>query len=83
MNKINFFILLVFLISCGEEKAETNEIVKKEKIIKEYGYILNNYNVKRDTINSGDSFGLILEKNNLFYPKIYDIVQETKKSIRY
>ena len=79
MNKINFFILLVFLISCGEEKAETNEIVKKEKIIKEYGYILNNYNVKRDTINSGDSFGLILEKNNLFYPKIYDIVQETKK----
>ena len=71
--------MLVFLISCGEEKAETNEIVKKEKIIKEYGYILNNYNVKRDTINSGDSFGLILEKNNLFYPKIYDIVQETKK----
>ena len=79
VNKINFFILLVFLISCGEEKAETNEIIKKEKIIKEYGYILNNYNVKRDTINSGDSFGLILEKNNLFYPKIYDIVQETKK----
>ena len=79
MNKINFFILLVFLISCGEEKVKTNEIVKKEKIIKEYGYILNNYNVKRDTINSGDSFRLILEKNNLFYPKIYDIVQETKK----
>ena len=79
VNKINFFILLVFLISCGEEKVKTNEIVKKEKIIKEYGYILNNYNVKRDTINSGDSFRLILEKNNLFYPKIYDIVQETKK----
>ena len=52
---------------------------KKEKVIKEYGYTLNNYNVKKDTIESGDSFGLILENNNLFYPKIYDIVQEAKK----
>ena len=40
---------------------------------------LNNFNVKKDTINSGDSFGLILEENNLFYPKIYDIVQKTKE----
>ena len=35
--------------------------------------------LKKDTINSGDSFGLILEENNLFYPKIYDIVQKTKE----
>ena len=53
--------------------------VIKEKIIKEFGFTLNNFNVKKDTIESGDSFGLILEKNNLFYPKIYNIVQETKK----
>ena len=38
-----------------------------------------NIEVKKDTIESGDWFGLILEKNNLFYPKIYDIVQEAKK----
>ena len=67
------------MFSCGEKNSKTNIEIKKEKLIKEYGYTLNNYNVKKDTIASGDSFGLILEKNNLFYPKIYDIVQEAKK----
>jgi murein DD-endopeptidase MepM/ murein hydrolase activator NlpD len=52
---------------------------KKEKIIKEFGFILNNYEVKKDTIDRGDSFGLILEKNELYYPKIFNIVNEVKK----
>ena len=55
------------------------DIEKKEKIIKEFGYILNDYEVKRDTIQNGDSFGQILENNNLFYPKIYNIVQATNE----
>ena len=67
------------MFSCGEKNSQTKIEVIKEKVVKEYGYTLNNYNVKKDTIESGDSFGLILEKNNLFYPKIYDIVQEAKK----
>ena len=79
MNKIIFFLLLVFLYSCGEKSNEIKVEIIKEKIVKEFGYTLNNYKVKKDTIVSGDSFGLILEKNNLFYPKIFDIVQETKK----
>ena len=79
MNKIKFFLLLVFLCSCDEKSNETKVEIIKEKIVKEFGYTLNNYNIKKDTIVSGDSFGLILEKNNLFYPKIFDIVQETKK----
>ena len=70
---------MIFLYSCGEKSNETKVEIIKEKIVKEFGYTLNNYNVKKDTIVSGDSFGLILEKNNLFYPKIFDIVQETKK----
>ena len=70
---------MIFLFSCGEKNSETKIEVIKEKVVKEYGYTLNNFNIKKDTIESGDSFGLILEKNNLFYPKIYDIVQEAKK----
>ncbi len=70
---------MIFLISCGGENNEPKNEVVKEKIIKNFGFVLNNFNVKEDTINSGDSFGLILEENNLFYPKIYDIVQKTKK----
>jgi hypothetical protein len=79
MNRFIFFIILIFLFSCGEKNNETKIEVIKENVVKEFGYTLNNYNVKKDTIVSGDSFGLILEKNNLFYPKIYDIVQEAKK----
>ena len=79
MNRFIFLIIVVLTFSCGEKENETKIEVVKEKIIKEFGFTLNNFNVKKDTIESGDSFGLILEKNNLFYPKIYNIVQETKK----
>ena len=79
MNRFIFLIIVLLTFSCGEKENETKIKVVKEKIIKEFGFTLNNFNVKKDTIESGDSFGLILEKNNLFYPKIYNIVQETKK----
>jgi murein DD-endopeptidase MepM/ murein hydrolase activator NlpD len=51
----------------------------KEKIITEFGYTLNNYNVKKSKVKNGDSFGSILERNNLYYPQIYNIVQKVKK----
>ena len=79
MNRFIFLIIVLLTFSCGEKENETKIEVIKEKIIKEFGFTLNNFNVKKDTIESGDSFGIILEKNNLFYPKIYNIVQETKK----
>jgi len=81
MNKIFLTLIIsILLISCGEKKPERipAEIVK-EKIIKQFGFTLNNYTVKRDTVKSGDSFGSILEDNNLFYPQIYNIVQKAKK----
>jgi len=81
MNKIFVTLLIsVLLISCGEKKSETNKPkIVKEKIVKQFWYTLNNYTVKRDTVKRGDSFGSILENNNLFYPQIYNIVQKAKK----
>jgi len=79
VNRFIFLIIIFLTFSCGEKQNEDKIEVVKEKIIKEFGFTLNNFNVKKDTIETGDSFGLILEKNNLFYPKIYNIVQETKK----
>ena len=81
MNKIFVTLLIsVLLISCGEKKSETNKPkIVKEKIVKQFGYTLNDYTVKRDTVKKGDSFGSILENNNLFYPQIYNIVQKAKK----
>ena len=81
MNKIFVALLIcILLISCGQEKPETNKPkIVKEKIVKQFGYTLNDYTVKRDTVKKGDSFGSILENNNLFYPQIYNIVQKAKK----
>ena len=80
MNKIFLiFIISVLLISCGEKTPELKPEIVKEKIIKQFGFTLNDYTVKRDTVKSGDSFGSILEENNLFYPQIYNIVQKAKK----
>ena len=82
MNKKIFKLsIMLFIVSCGNDKKVEAEIIqpKKEKIIKEFGFILNNYEVKKDTIDRGDSFGLILEKNELYYPKIFNIVNEVKK----
>ena len=66
-------------MSCGEEKPEKTSEIIKEKIITQFGYTLNNFTVKKDKVKSGDSFGSILENNNLFYPQIYNIVQKAKK----
>ena len=74
-------MLLIFVVcvSCKKDpKAESPKIIK-EKIIKQFGFTLNDYTVKRDTVKRGDSFGSILEDNNLFYPQIYNIVQKAKK----
>ena len=81
IKKIFKLSILFFIVSCGNDKKVESEIIqpKKEKIIKEFGFILNNYEVKKDTIDRGDSFGLILEKNELYYPKIFNIVNEVKK----
>ena len=41
--------------------------------------IRDSYNVKTGKVKRGDSFGTILENNNLYYPQIYNIVQKVKK----
>ena len=81
IKKIFKLSILLFIVSCGNDTKVEPEIIqpKKEKIIKEFGFTLNNYEVKKDTIERGDSFGLILEKNELYYPKIFNIVNEVKK----
>ena len=82
MNKILYIIIvlnLLFIISCKNVNSAEASISIKEKIVEQFGYTLNNFYVLKDTIKSGDSFGSILEKNNLFYPQIYNIVQKAKQ----
>ena len=83
---LKIFFSLALLVTCynlffssNSNSANLIGVEKKEKIINEFGFVLNDYKVKRDTIQNGDSFGQILENNNLFYPKIYNIVQATNE----
>jgi murein DD-endopeptidase MepM/ murein hydrolase activator NlpD len=82
MNKIFYIIIvlnLLFIISCKNVNSAEASISVKKKIVEQFGYTLNNFYVLKGTIKSGDSFGSILEKNNLFYPQIYNIVQKAKQ----
>ncbi len=73
---------LFLLISCGAdpEKEEIAEVVEevKPKIIEEFGYVLNNYKVVKDTIQSGESFGEILDRHHIDYPTIYKIAEAAR-----
>ena len=79
MNRLLAVIVFFIICSCGNGSKNKVPAVKKEKIIKEFGYVFNDFHVVRDTIKNGDSFGTILEKHNLFYPQIYNIVQKVKR----
>ncbi len=83
---ITLALLLVLIItsSCKkdpepEKIIETVSVVEPEEIY-EFGFNLNEFIVKRDTIKSGDSFGAILERNQIDYSQIYKIAERTKDS---
>ena len=79
MTRILIIFSILIFCSCRNEPSKNVISEKKEKIVKQFGYTLNDYHVLRDTIKRGDSFGTILEKNNLYYPQIYNIVQKVKR----
>ena len=81
---IAIVIIALSVYACKEDnsaeveyKKELAEIVEEEKIL-EFGFDINNYIVKRDTIQKGDSFGEILQRNNIGYPDIFQIAEVTK-----
>ena len=76
-------ILCVCVFSCKEDEkleVEPLETITEPEQIKEFGFVLEDYIVKRDTIKSGDSFGEILERNHIGYPRIFNIAEKVKDS---
>jgi len=83
VSKIVLIVVsLLIFNSCKKKADEITEvqIIEEEKpiIIEEFGYILNNYTVFRDTIKNGESFGEILERYHIEYPAIYNIAEAAK-----
>ena len=80
MKKI--LILLAFIVSFSSCKKEKTKpvIVKKEAPKPEirFGYKIDDYKVIQDTIKSGESFGIILDRHHVMYPKINQIASVVK-----
>lgn len=78
------FLLGVVVWSCKESVDKKDKEPLQAYIepaeLREFGFNLNDYVVKRDTIRSGDSFGAIMQRNNLGYSKIYQIAESAKDS---
>ncbi len=73
------FIVLFTLFSCKESEEEvTADVVKPRPVVENFGFNLNDFNVVHDTIRSGDTFGSIMESQNLDTLRVYDIVEKIK-----
>ena len=83
MKKIIFIIpALALLFSCTKDVKE-GDLPSLPKIVKahfEYGYDFNEFNVVRDTIRSGDTFGAILDANHVPQNEIFEVVSKIKDS---
>ena len=90
MKQILIVIIVLFsLASCNKTKEIKEEkIVKLEPKKEEFGFVYADFNVVQDTIKKGDTFGAIIEKQNIGNRRIYDIIAAVKdsfnvRSIRY
>ncbi|RLD29861.1 MAG: M23 family peptidase [Bacteroidetes bacterium] len=83
-SKIGLALLVIIsLTSCKNDVKENvlieSDLAQIEEVEKfEFGFKLNDYIVVRDTIKKGDSFGEILERNKIEYPKIFHIAEKAK-----
>lgn len=85
MKKFSFLlVLLLAFIACEDEAKETalnEEKVEKKApkpVKKEFGFIFDDFEVVDGTIESGDSFGYILDQHGVDRGKIYQISEKVK-----
>lgn len=84
---MRYFVLAIlfvtFFTACNskEDTDQVKKTVKKEPIIKEFGFTFNDFKVVRDTIRSGDTFGKLLEKFPLKDSlRVHDVTEKVKDS---
>ncbi len=73
-------VILAFFSFCKEDIEREAPILEKTepKIVYNYGYKFNDYKVTQDTIRSGESFSVILDRHHVFYQKVNQIINSTK-----
>jgi murein DD-endopeptidase MepM/ murein hydrolase activator NlpD len=82
LKQVSAIIILLFLIiSCNKttDKIET-KITKPKPPKIEFGFNYTDYNVVNDTIEKGQTFGTILQGQNIGNKQVYTIVEQIKDS---
>ncbi len=71
--------MITLAFSCKKEKPEAVPVVveveeiEAPKIIDEFGYVLTDYKVIKDTIKNGETFGEILDRHHIGHTSIFNI----------
>ncbi len=84
MKKFSYLLLLGFAFTACNKEIESEEIeesviVEEIPLIEEYGFVLNDFEVFRDTIRSGDNFGAIMDSHGVNSTRIHEITQSLGK----
>jgi len=66
------------LSSCKKDKVETAQKINPVTPIIEFGFKFNDFNVVQDTVENGDTFGSILDSQNLGENEVFDIAAKVK-----
>ena len=83
MKKLTYLLALgLSLTACNKEKENREisevKVVEEPVIREEYGFILNDFEVIRDTIRSGDNFGGIMGSHGMSGNKLHEVLQQVK-----
>lgn len=77
-------MLMMAVSACSDTQKKTeiaDSIIEEPAappVVEEYGLVLNDYEVVRDTVRSGDSFGIILGTHGVHPGQIFEIVEKVK-----
>ncbi len=80
MKQVLLAIIVLFsLISCNKsEEILEKEIIKPAVKKIEFGFKYSDFNVIQDTIQKGDTFGTLLEEQNIGEREVYDIIAKVR-----
>jgi murein DD-endopeptidase len=83
LKNIIYFLLIFSAFSACKTEEKRKEPIPKEKPkpkpVYKYGFKISDYKIVLDTIKSGESFGIILDRHHVNYPKINKIASSIKE----
>ncbi|MGY5845837.1 M23 family metallopeptidase [Salegentibacter sp. HM20] len=83
MKKISYLLMLMLaFVACNDDEkdqAVVEEVIEeKPPVIKDYGFVLNDFEVIVDTIVRGDSFGTILDRHGISPGRVHELAITVK-----